>query len=389
MVRGTLEVGAAAEARSVLRDKGLVPIELKEAGAGARHKSIISSGGISVSQLCIMTRQFASLMTGQSPLSEALSAVARQSDSVRLRGVVEAVHARVREGASLAAAMEEFPGVFPRIYRKLVDVGEKSGELDRVLERLAEYYEEKERLRSKVLLAAVYPVLVTVFSLAVISGLMVYVVPKITKVFLRTGQELPWLTKALIWLSWFMSGWGIILIITIAVLSLLAWWFVSQNEERLFKAHSFALSTPLAGKMIRDSDSAALAHALAILLEGKTPIISSLKAASEVMTSLPMRRALSHAAEEVSQGSGLAAALDRTGMLPPILTQFIATGERNGRLGQMAALAARQQSRELETRMAAATVVMGPLLIIAMGVAVMLIVLAVLMPIFEMNQLVR
>ena len=392
VVRGTLEASAAIDARARLRDEGLVPIDVRLAdGVGLSGSPVIlfsPFGRVSSAQLCLMTRQFASLMAAQVPLSEALTAVERQTESAKLRSVMAAVHARVREGSTLAMALEESPGVFPKIYRSLVAAGEKSGELDRVLERLADYYEQKEELQSKVALAAVYPIFVVGFSLVVITGLMVYVVPKITKVFLRTGQELPWLTKALIWISGFITGWGIPTLLGAAGLLALAWWFVKKDEGRLYRTHLLLLKTPLFGPMIRNSDSTALTHALAILLAGRVPLISSLKAAAGVMGSLPMKRALEEAAEAVTQGSTLARALERTGRLPPLLVQFIATGERNGQLDKMTDLAARQQTRELEAKTAALTGILGPLLIIAMGIMVMLIVLAVLMPIFEMNQLV-
>jgi len=393
VVRGALEAASMAEARARLREKGLLPIIVNETAGAAGDKSGSvawrPSNRVPLGQLVLMTRQFSSLMSAKSSLPEALGAIERQTDSLKLKSVIAGVHSRVRQGSTLAAAMEECPGVFPKIYRALVAAGEKSGDLDKVLERLADYYEQKEILRQKVILASVYPLFVVGFALVAIMGLMTYVVPKITNVFIRGGHQLPWLTKALIWLSGFMSGWGLPIMAALAAFIMLWWIYTIRNEERLYRAHLILLGLPMIGPMIRDSSAAALTHALSILIGGRVPLLASLKTAADVMWSMPMKRAVLQASAAVAEGASLAGALEKSGRMPPIVIQFIATGERNGRLDEMLDRAARQQSREMESRTATLTAVLGPMLIVAMGLVVMLIVLAVLMPIFEMNQLVR
>jgi general secretion pathway protein F len=390
VVRGTLRAGSAREARAQLAGKGLTPVKVKDSVAeGPSGLGALFSRRVGASDLLLMTRQFASLAGAQVPLAEALSVMARQTESARLRQAMEALLTRVREGSTLAGAMEEIPGVFPRIYRAMVAAGEKSGELSHALESLADYLESSEEIRRKTALAAVYPIFVVSFALVAITGLMVYVVPKITRVFMRTGQHLPWLTQALIAISSFLSGWGLLALPALAILAAGAVWAIRRDPAKALALHRLALAIPLVGSMIRSADSTAMTQSLAILLGGKAPLLFSLRTAAAVMRSLPLKMALEEAAEAVAEGASLAGALERSGGFPPIVIQFIATGEKNGQLDKMMERAYRQQNRELEAKSAMLTSVLGPALIVFMGVMVLLIVLAVLMPIFEMNQMIR
>ena len=390
LVKGSVEAPSVREARARLRQMGLAPVLVGEAQTPASGAGRWGLGGrVSRRELCLMTRQMSALLGAGAPLAEALEAMSRQAQSPGLRAAMDSVLARVSEGSTLARAMESRPDVFPAMYCALVAAGEKSGGLDTVMERLADYYERSEDLRVKLALSAAYPVLVVLFAMVAVMGLMTFVTPKMAKVFARTGQELPLLTKGLMASGAFASKWGLLTLAGLAVCSVASWKYIAASEKRKRKAHQIALSLPLAGPVIKNSESAAITAALAILLSGRTPLIAALNSAAAVAWTIPMREAMLEACAAVTEGTSLAGALERAGALPPVALQFIATGERNGRLDQMVEKAAAQLARELEFKASAFMAVLGPGLIIGMGLVVLLIALGVLMPIFEMNQLVR
>jgi general secretion pathway protein F len=257
-----------------------------------------------------------------------------------------------------------------------------------VLLRLAEYTEEREALRGKVVLAFVYPALVTVVAVVVVVGLLVFVVPQVVRVFENTQQALPFLTRALIGLSDFIRKWGAYVAVGLAALALLARQAL-RSPEILARWHMLLLKTPVIGPLNRSVNTARLASTLAILVGSKVPLRSALKAGEGVVTSLPMRAALVEAGQKVEQGSALARALAASKLFPALMVHMIASGESSGRLAELLERTAMQQSRDLERRTAAMTTLLEPLLILVMGGVVLVIVLAILQPIFELNTMTR
>ncbi len=389
--KGVLESDSPRQARARLREQGMLPVEVApiagDEASGARGFAL-RRGRLSAAALATLTRQLATLLAAGLTVEQALNAVIEQSETETERQLLAAVRGDVLGGQSLAWSLAHHPVAFPEVYLTLVDAGERSGRLADVLARLAEYTEEREQLRGKVLLAFVYPALVTIVAVAVVTGLLVYVVPQVVQVFQNTNQALPLLTRALIGLSDFLRGYGGFVVIALAAAAIgaraaLAVPAVRERWQRRL------LRMPVVGPLHRDLNSARLAATLAILVGSRVPLLTALRAGAGAVSSLPMRRALDEAAARVQEGSGLARALGASKLFPPLLVHMIASGEASGRLGELLERAAVQQARSLERRIAAFVALLEPLLILAMGGMVLVIVLAILLPIFELNQIVR
>jgi general secretion pathway protein F len=389
--RGVLESDSPRQARAKLREQGMLPVEVAaiatEAARGARSFGW-GRGRLGATALALLTRQLATLLAAGLTVEQALNAVIEQSEREAERQLLAAVRGDVLGGQPLAWSLGRHPAAFPGVYLTLVDAGERSGKLAEVLARLADYTEERERLRGQVLLAFIYPTLVTLVAATVVTGLLVYVVPQVVQVFQNTNQALPLLTRALIGLSDFLRTYGVLLLVALAAAAIgaraaLAVPVVRERWQRRL------LRAPVAGPLHRDLNAARLAATLAILVGSRVPLLAALHAGAGVVSSLPMRRALEEAAGRVQEGSGLARALGASKLFPPLLVHMIASGEASGRLAEMLDRAATQQARELERRVAAFVTLLEPLLILAMGAIVLVIVLAILLPVFELNQIIR
>ncbi|HKQ30948.1 MAG TPA: type II secretion system inner membrane protein GspF, partial [Burkholderiales bacterium] len=335
-----------------------------------------------------LTRQFATLLRAGLTIEECLNVLVEQSESARARSVVAGVRGKVLEGQSLARALSAFPQSFPDIYRAMVDAGEQSGHLSEVLERLADYSENRQALRSKVLLAFIYPALVTLVATAVVTLLLVYVVPKVTAVFTNTGQTLPLLTRALIATSDFVRATGWFWFIGIVGGSIAAT-IALRNEAVRRRWHLRLLGMPLVGRLVRGINAARFADTLGILTGSGVSLLAALQSAQQVVTNLPMRDAIEDTVKQVREGGSLARALGKTKLFPPLVVHLIASGEASGKLDTMLQRAADTQSRELENWVKTLTALLEPMLILGMGIVVLLIVMAILLPIFEMNQLIK
>jgi general secretion pathway protein F len=344
--------------------------------------------GISSSQLSLLTRQLATLLEAGLTIEQAFSALIEQSKNEAVRQVLAGVRAELLAGNTLAQAMARFSGVFPDIYRALVKAGEASGELSHVMLRLADYTESRQVLRQKVGLAFVYPAIVTLVALLVVSGLLVYVVPQVVGVFQQSHQSLPLLTRLMIALSSFLQDSWFYLLGGIIAAGFTAH-VLLRSEENRFRLHVLLLRLPVIGSLVSGINTARMASTLAILTGSGVPLLVSLQAAAGVMGNLPMRRALEEASKKVREGAGLSRALDVSGLFPPILIHLIASGESSGRLDAMLERAAAQQEQEVGSYTSVLTALLEPLLILVMGGVVLTIVLAILMPIIEMNQMVR
>lgn len=388
--KGVLEADTPRQARAWLRENGMVALELEplaEAAAAPRTKRLRRLG-LSANQLNLITRQFAVLLEAGLTIEHSLNALIEQVESENERDVLAAVRSDILAGHTLARALEKHPDTFPEIYRTMVSAGEQSGHLNEVLLRLADYLEARRALRQKIGLALIYPAIISVVALLVVLALLTFVVPQVVSVFRDTHQTLPLLTRALLASSGALRAYGIYLLV-LAVLAFLSFRRALRRPEFRYRFHHALLRLPLVGRLLRAVNTARLASTLAILVGSGVPLLTALKAGAGVVGSLPMRRALEEAAQKVAEGGSLSRALEREKIFPPLFIHLVASGEASGRLQQMFERAAAQQTQELEGRAAVLTGVLEPALILAMGGMVSLIVLAILLPVFEMNQLVK
>jgi len=342
---------------------------------------------LSSTELTQLTRGFASLLEAGLTIEQAFNALIEQAENERMRQVLAALRGEVIAGNTVAKALASFQNVFSELYRTLVAAGEASGQLPRVLSRLSDYLEERQALRARLSLALVYPVMVLVVALLVVAALLVYVLPQVVQVFQHAHQQLPVLTRALIWLSGFLQAtW----LAWVAFFSLAAIALGAAMKRPASRAaiHRFLWRAPAVGRVLRSLDSARLAATLSILVGSRVPILQSLEAGTGVMTLVPMREALTTAARGVREGMPLARALGATAAFPPVMVHLIASGEASGRLDEALERAARQQQNDIAIRLAAFAALFEPAMIVFMGGAVLTIVLAILLPIFQLNQLI-
>jgi general secretion pathway protein F len=389
--KGSLEGDTPRQVRQVLRERGLTPLEVAEITGRSkeqRNRRLGWSQRISATELALVTRQLATLVNSGLPLEQALGAVAHQAERARLSSLLLAVRSKVLEGYALATALGEFPRVFPELYRATVAAGEQSGHLDVVFERLADYTEARQQLRQKIGLALFYPALLTTVALLIVTGLLTYVVPQVVQVFASLGQQLPLLTRVLIALSAFLQQHGWLLLSGLLVL-LIGLGYSLRRPDIRRRADRLLLRVPLLSRLIRGINAARYARTFSILMASGVPVLEALRISAQVISNLPMREAVQQAALKVREGSSLHAAISASGYFPAMTVQLIASGEASGRLEAMLERAAGQQERETETLIAALLGIFEPVLILLMGGVVLIIVLAILLPIFDLNQLVR
>ena len=389
-LRGVLEGDTPRHVSQQLREQGLTPLEVVEAAEQESNtpRAFGLQRGISATDLALITRQIATLVRSALPVEEALLAASQQCEKPRLKSMLLSVRARVMEGHTLASGLAQFPHVFPEIFRATVAAGEHSGHLDGVLERLADYAESRQQLRQKMMLAMIYPMMLTLMAVLIVTGLLVYVVPQVVQVFEHTGQQLPWLTRALIALSAFIRSYGIWLLVLIAAMVFVIRKLLKKQEVRR-RWHLRLLGIPLVGRLTRGVNTARFTRTLSILAGSGVPVLEAMRISGEVVSNLPMRDAVDDAARRVREGTSISKSLGSSGLFPPIVVHLIASGESSGELDAMLERAASNQERELETLIATMLGILEPLLILAMGVVVLLIVLAILLPIFDLNQLVH
>ena len=389
--KGVLDGDSARSIRQQLREQNLVPLAVEEVTrhtSKTKNKSFVFNQRINTTELALLTRQLATLSRSGIPLDEATATVARQSIKPKIKKLLLGVRAKILEGHTLADGLRDYPHVFSEMYCATVASGEQSGHLDVVLERLADYSEQRQQLQQRLKLALIYPVILTVMSILVVSGLLTYVVPEVVKVFSDTGQSLPGLTIALIAVSEFMQNW----FIYVLILLLLAFMtFKKMLQQHAFKKayHTFLLKIPVVANLVLGVNSALFSRTLSILAVSGVPILEAMRIAVQVMDNIPMREAVNIASQQVSEGSSLSATLEKSGYFNPMLINLIASGEATGKLEQMLERAAMNQERELETTMAMLMGLLEPLLIVVMGGVVLIIVLAILLPVLDLNQLVK
>jgi general secretion pathway protein F len=388
--KGILEGDTPRHIRQLLREQQLLPVAVAEVAQkeARRQRSFSLSRRVSSTDLALFTRQLATLVRAGLPLEESLLAVSQQTEKPRVQSIILGVRSRVMEGHTLANGFAEFPRIFPEIYRSTVSAGEQAGHLDNVLERLADYTEGRDQLRQKVLGAMLYPIVLSVICFGIVSALLVYVVPQVVSVFEASKAKLPLITQLLILTSGFLRSWGIYLLIG-AILALLGFqrWLRNPAARRHF--HRLLLRLPMVGRLTRGFNTARFTRTFSILSASSVPVLEALRISGEVVTNLPMRDAVADAAARVREGAPIGRSLAASRLFPPMTIHLISSGESSGQLETMLERAAISQERELDGLIAAMVGLLGPILIVVMGMFVMGIVFAMLLPIFEMNQLIH
>lgn len=386
--KGVLEGDSARQIRQQLRDKSWMPVQVdpvEESKTTAAGKGFFQKG-ITAYDLALMTRQLAVLIAAGIPLEETLRAVARQSEKRHVQSLLLSVRSKVMEGHSLAQALRQ-AGRFPALYIATIAAGEKSGHLDLILNQLADYTENRFAMQKKIQGALIYPVLLMLMSFAIVMGLMTYVVPDIVKVFVHTKQALPFITRALMAISDFIRvAWPFLLVGTGVGIFLLVR-FV-RTEPGRYALDKLTLKLPLIAKLSRGINSARFASTLSILTQSGVPLVEALYIGAAVSNNWLIRDAINDAAVKVTEGGNLATQLERSGYFPPMMVQMIRSGESSGELDNMLSRAATMQDREVTTLIGTLLALLEPLMLIFMASIVLTIVMAVMLPIVNMNNLV-
>lgn len=384
MQKGLLEGDSARQVRQLLRDKQWTPVEVsavhdKQGTQKNRYKKP------SAYELALLTRQLAVLLAAGIPLEETLAAVAKQSPKTHIKSLMLAVRSSVLEGLSLARALEQAAS-FPPLYIATIAAGEKSGHLDLILNQLADYTENRFALQKKIQGAMVYPIVLMVMAVAVIMGLMSFVVPKIVKVFEQSEQALPLITQVVLALSNAITDWWWLMLLLLASAAFLFYRFARTNAGKL-AIDSTVLKLPILARLSRGLNAARFASTLAILVRSGVPLIEALHIGAAVTTNLHIQKTILEAADRVTEGASLSGQLQKSSYFPPMMVQMIKSGENSGELENMLSRAANMQEAEATNFISTLLSLLEPLMLVLMGVVVMIIVMAVMLPIVNMNDL--
>jgi len=391
--KGIIEGDTARQVRGLLREQGLIPTEVTATLAKAKSakRSSLFSGTagakVSAAELALITRQLATLVESGLPLEESLMAVGEQCEKNRIKSMIMGVRTKVTEGYGLAESMAEYPKIFNRLYRAMVAAGEKSGHLDKVLNRLADYTEQRQQMRSQLIQALVYPIIMTVVAVGVIAILLTAVVPKIVGQFEHMGENLPGTTQFLIASSDFLNDYGLALLILVALLMLT---FSQLLKKPAFELayHQYLIAIPGVGKVVKGINTARFARTLSILNASAVPLLESMKISGEVLDNLFIKQEVRAASDKVREGASLRMSLEQTKLFPPMMLHMIASGEKSGQLEHMLGRAADNQDREFEALVSISLKAFEPALMVAMAGVVLFIVMAILQPILQLNTLV-
>ncbi|WP_228894413.1 type II secretion system inner membrane protein GspF [Pseudoduganella aquatica] len=390
--KGVVNADSPRSARSDLRAQGLTPLKVEAISAQVDASGKATRRGfgerMSTTELALFTRQLASLLEAGLPLEQAFSALLEQAERPYVRDLIASIRSEVIGGAALSEVLSRHPRDFAEIYRALVASGEQIGQLSRVLTRLADYIERRNALVQKVKLAFTYPAIVTVVAFSIVIFLLTYVVPQIVSVFANTKQKLPVLTVVMLAVSDFVRNYGLIVLVLL-IGAWFSWRRALQNIALKTRWHTWLLTAPLYGKFERSLNTSRFASTLAITTGSGVPILRALETSRDTLTNVAMQQLVEEASDAVREGVSLARALSAQKHFPPMLIHMIRAGEITGELPAMLNRAASAQEADLERRTLTIAGLLEPALILAMGLVVLLIVLAVLMPIIEINQLVH
>lgn len=387
--RGSLRAESPDEAREKLSARGLFVVKMESAGGEAApallSRQLFVRKKLNARQLTVFTRQLSTLVQ-VSPLEEALRTIARQTEKDQVRDVLMSVHGSVLEGRRLSEAMAREPASFPPLYRGMVAAGEGSGTLPAILERLAGLLERQGQVRSKVLSAIAYPAVLAIVAAFVVFALMVFVVPRVVEQFEDIGQQLPFLTRAVIGTSHLLAAWWWAILIGLVALGFLAGRALRDEGVRL-RFDRGLLRVPVLGRLIRDLHAARMARTLSTMVASRLPLLEGLKLTTETVHNRALRAATAQIAEAVRTGGSLSGALKRAGTFPPLLVYLAASGEASGRLDLMLERAADYLEREFDSFTTTALALLEPAIIVLMGALVAVIVLSILLPILQLDTL--
>jgi len=392
LVKGVLEGDSERQIRSQLRGQDMRPVEVglanKEVGTAAGITATFLQPRINSGDFALITRQLATLVQSNLPLDECLQAVAEQCRKPRIKGMMLQLRSRVAEGHTLAHAMSDFPQVFNEMFRAMVNAGEHAGFLGQVLEQLADHSENRQYTQQKLKMAMIYPFILLAVAVAVVTALMVFVVPELVGIFSHTKTKLPILTRGLIATSDFLRDEGIwlLLAIVVAVFGLRR---LLRQPARRKRWHALQLSLPGVSRLVTAMDTARFASTLSILMASGVPLLESLRIAGQVLSNLVLREDSQIVAERVQEGSSLHRALEQSGRFPPMMVHMVASGEASGELETMLERSATNQERELEMTLGTMMSIFEPAMVVVMGGMVLTIVLAILLPIFDLNTMVK
>ncbi|WP_115717087.1 type II secretion system inner membrane protein GspF [Gallaecimonas mangrovi] len=389
--KGIIEADTARAARFSLRDQGLMPVSLAESvqqeKARGQARGLGFGRKVSVSDLALISRQLSTLVQSGLPLEECLKAVSDQTEKPRLKRILMAVRSKVVEGYSLADSMAEFPNVFDDLYCSMVSAGEKSGHLDTVQNRLADYTEQRQSVKQQIQQAMIYPIILTLVAIGVVSMLLTTVVPTVVGQFQHMNATLPASTRFLIAASDFLRQWGLLILAAVAVAGF-AFSKAMKKPNFRKKVHGFWLTMPVLGKVVRGVNTARFARTLAICSASSVPLLEGMRISGEVLTNDVMREAIEEATTKVREGTSLRQALTQTKLFPPMMLHMVASGEKSGELTQMLERAADNQDREFSNLVAVTLGILTPAMVVLMAGIVFFIVMSILQPILEMNNLV-
>ena len=387
--KGVLEADSSRHVRQILRDRGLAPLSVETSSEKRTSKQSFNwfRPSLSVSERALITRQLATLIAAGLPVEEGLLAVSRQTENTRTQKMLAAVRSQVMEGYSLANSFAEYPNAFPISYRATVAAGESAGHLDLVMDRLADFTESQQVSRAKIQQAAIYPIVLFTLTLAILAGLLGYVVPDIVEVFSDTGQELPFLTTMIIAISDFVVDYGLYVLVLIVLLTVLL--------RRLLKVPGIRLAwdrrllhLPVIARLSRGINASQFSSTLSILSSSGVPLIDAMSITGEVLSNTWLKQAVSRASVNVSEGSTLNAALEKSGYFPPMMLHMIASGESSGELDEMLKKVAAYMQQDVELLTGILLSLFGPLMLLIVGCTVFIIVMAILLPIINLNQLI-
>lgn len=387
--RGVIEADSARQARGLLRDQNLVPtsVSLTSSQEKKVDRGFSFQRHLSHLDRVLFTRQLATLVGSSLPIEAALAAVAEQADKQHVKGLIMAIRSKVLEGYSLAVSLTDHGGSFNSLYQATIAAGEQSGFLDKVLENLADYEERQFSATRNVEMAMIYPAVLLLMAVLIISGLMIYIVPDMVNVIVDTGQELPWFTAVLISITDFFAAYWWLLLVLLGAATALARWLLSQLAFRL-RWDRWKFRMPLIQRITRSANAARYTNTLSILTRSGVPLVEAMHIASGVVANHWLRRALGDATQRVSEGISLHISLTGVGEMPPMLLHMVAAGEHSGTLDSMLERVAQFQQDEVERVVSTLVKLFEPLMLLLMGAVVLFIVMAILLPMLSMNQLV-
>ncbi|MCL9684610.1 GspF family T2SS innner membrane protein variant LspF [Legionella maioricensis] len=382
--KGVIEADSERHARQLLREQGLIPTQIQTL---TQQRVANTKSKISAADLSLLTRQLATLLAAGIPVEESLRGVSEQTEKDKVRELIIGIRAKVLEGYGLAQAMAQYPNAFPELYRATVGSGEQTGRLDLVLEKLADYTENQQNTRQKVQQALIYPLIMIIVSVAIISFLLTFVVPKIIEVFTSSGQTLPGMTQLLITFSQFIKSYGLytLMVILLAIVGFKR----SLNNIKIKMAwHRLILRLPIVSYLAKTINVARYIHTFGILFAAGVSVLETMRVSASLVTNLVMRQAFDAATLRVREGSGIHEALKETRYISPMAIHLIASGEKSGQLSNMMERSANHLDNEVKRLIDTSLTLLEPMVILLMGAVVLFIVLATLLPIFSMEQLV-